>query len=256
MERDRFVVGRPMGRWQTNCYLVGDRAQGTCVVIDPGEGAAEFVPQALDELGVTCESILLTHGHIDHFWSAPALGEQLDVEVFLHQADGFLWENPMGGWGAGIEQMEAAFGLRWDTTRTRLQQLSGDTSMRFSGLTFDVRHNPGHTPGHVTYLVDGLADAEVGFALGQPQQADAILFSGDLIFAGAMGRTDLAGGNEDDMWRSLVHTVLPLEDDVVILSGHGGDTTVGRERAANQFLHHAAKLLDVPLAGPEHPPGA
>ncbi len=88
---DLVIVGMPLGRWQTNCYVVGDREAGTCVVIDPGETAAPRVPDLLERLDLTCEAILLTHGHLDHHWSAPELAETFDCEVHLHPDDRWIW---------------------------------------------------------------------------------------------------------------------------------------------------------------------
>lgn len=242
-DRDRFVVGVPLGRWQTNCYLVGRHETGRCVVIDPGEGGAQQVPGLLDELGVTCDAILLTHGHLDHFWAAPELAKKLDVPVFLHPDDRWLWDDPGAGFGyLPPNAVQQAFGLEWDPATDRLQDLQDGMELAFGGTRFRVDHNPGHTPGHVTFLGRDLGDAEIGFALNRHLTAppdDAVLFSGDLVFAGSIGRTDFPRGSTEAILRSLVDTVLPLEDDTLILSGHGPDTTVGRERAHNPFLAEA-----------------
>jgi glyoxylase-like metal-dependent hydrolase (beta-lactamase superfamily II) len=247
MSRDRFVVGVPLGRWQTNCFVVGDRAVGSAVVIDPGENGAEHVPGILEAEGVSCEAILLTHGHIDHFWAMPELARSLDVPVVMHEADRWLWDAPMIGFSGARtnadanEVLERTFGLRWDPPTERLEALSGDASLTYAGLNFDARHTPGHTPGHVTFLGRGLDSAEVRFDRTTQPAAD-VLFSGDLIFQGSVGRTDLARGDTAALYRSIVDTVLPLEDDTLILSGHGPETTVGAERVRNPFVDEARRL--------------
>ncbi len=241
-DRDRFVIGAPLGRWQTNCYVVGDRTRGGCVVIDPGEHGADEVPGMIERSGTRCEAILLTHGHLDHFWAVPELARDLDVPVYLHPDDRWLWDDPVAGFGTGLppQVLEQQFGLTWDPPTERLQDLADDQRLTLAGVDFTVKHTPGHTPGHVTFLADGLADADVEVVLADATRAeDGVLFSGDLIFAGSVGRTDFPRGSTDDLMASLVRTVLPLEDATVILSGHGPDTTVGRERATNPFVAQA-----------------
>ncbi len=241
---DRFVLGVPLGRWQTNCYLIGDRDRGTGVLIDPGEGGETQVPALLERAGVRCEAILLTHGHLDHLWAVPSLARELDVPVLLHPDDRWLWDEPAAAFGAPPELRAAQFGLEWDPPTDHLDTVTDGQRLSFAGMRFDVQHNPGHTPGHVTYLGRELADVPVGFALGDAEAAsEDVLFAGDLVFAGSIGRTDFPRGSIQDMFRSLVDTVLPLEDTTLILSGHGPDTTVGHERATNPFLAEALARL-------------
>ncbi|MFP4634365.1 MAG: MBL fold metallo-hydrolase [Nitriliruptoraceae bacterium] len=238
---DRFVLGAPLGRWQTNCWIIGDRDRGTAVVIDPGEHGESRVPQLLADAGVTCEAILLTHGHLDHIWAVPELAGQLDVPVLLHPDDRWIWDEPAAAFGAPPELLEQEFGLVWEPPTDHLEEVRGGAQLGFAGLRFDVAHNPGHTPGHVTYLGRELAGVPVSFALGSHDRGSQdVLFSGDLLFAGSIGRTDFPRGSTEAIMRSLHDTVLPLEDDTLVLTGHGPDTTVGRERAANPFLHEAA----------------
>ena len=241
---ERIVVGLPLGRWQTNCFVVGDLDEGTCVVIDPGEGGAEQVPSILEQVGVQCEAILVTHGHIDHFWAVPDLADALDVDIHAHPGDRWLWEDPLAGMGMGgqdsVAILKQQFGLVWRDPKARIRDVVDHDRLHLAGIDFTVRHNPGHTPGHVTFLGEGLEGAQVQFALGDPGAPSAgVLFSGDLVFAGSIGRTDFPRGSTDDIMRSLVDTVLPLDDDTLILSGHGPDTTVGQERATNPYLAHA-----------------
>jgi hydroxyacylglutathione hydrolase len=237
---DRFVLGAPLGRWQTNCFLIGDRARGSGVVVDPGEHGEQQVPLLLEQAGVACEAILLTHGHLDHVWSVPELARSLDVPVLLHPDDRWLWDDPAAAFGMPAALLEQQFGLAWDPPTQHLREITDGERLVHAGIEFVVQHNPGHTPGHVTYLARELAGAPITFALGQADQVRGqVLFSGDLIFAGSIGRTDFPRGSTPDMMRSLAATVLPLEDDVLILSGHGPDTTVGRERATNPFLREA-----------------
>ncbi len=241
---DRFVLGAPLGRWQTNCYLIGDRERGTGVLIDPGENGETYAPAMLEQAGVRCEAILLTHGHLDHLWAVPSLARELDVPVLLHPDDRWLWDDPAAAFGAPPEALAAQFGLDWDPPTDHLETVAGGQTLSFAGIRFEVAHNPGHTPGHVTYLGRQLAGTPIVFPLGQAEEvSDAVLFSGDLIFAGSIGRTDFPRGSTPDMFRSLVETVLPLEDDTLILSGHGSDTTVATERASNPFLAEARSHL-------------
>ena len=238
---DRFVLGAPLGRWQTNCWIIGDRDRGTGVVVDPGEHGEDRVPDLLAQAGVACEAILLTHGHLDHLWAVPSLARTLDVPVLLHPDDRWLWDDPAAAFGAPPELLEQEFGLVWEPPTEHLQDVRGGASLSFAGVRFDVQHNPGHTPGHVTYLGRELAGVPVASALGDADAgSENVLFSGDLLFAGSIGRTDFPRGSTEAMMRSLVDTVLPLEDDTVVLCGHGPDTTVGRERATNPFLREAA----------------
>ena len=242
---DRFVLGAPLGRWQTNCYVVGDRELGSAVIVDPGESGEVEVPRLLEAAGVRCEAILLSHGHLDHLWAVPRLARELDVPVFLHPDDAWLWENPAATFGGDIDQMASTFGLTWDPPDEHLQHVADGSRLSFAGMRFDVSHNPGHTPGHVTYLGRDLAGTPLTFALAA---ADAVsrdvLFSGDLLFSGSIGRTDLARGSSAAMMRSLVDTVLALEDDTLVLAGHGPDTTVGVERAHNPFLREARLTVE------------
>jgi hydroxyacylglutathione hydrolase len=224
MKGTRFLDGFALGAWQANCYLLGDRELGTCVVIDPGDGGEQAVQERLRERGVRCEAILLTHGHIDHLWAAPALAEALDVEVHLHREDRWLWDDPFMGASQEGSGMARRLGLVWQPERARLQPFEDATTFAFAGLRLEARHTPGHTPGSSVFLLrDRPGD-------------DPLLVSGDLLFAGSVGRTDLPRGSWDQQVASLERVVLPLPDATTVHPGHGPQTTVAVERATNPFL--------------------
>ena len=237
---DPFILGAPLGRWQTNCYAVGDRDLGRAVLVDPGETAERQALELLASVDATCDAILLTHGHLDHLWAVPELARALEVPVLLHADDRWLWDDPAAAFGVPLELLAQEFGLEWDPPTEYLRTVADGERLELAGLRFDVVHNPGHTPGHVTYLGRELSRATVTFPLGEADQgSDDVLFSGDLLFAGSIGRTDFPRGSMSDMLRSLASTVLPLEDDTLVLSGHGPDTTVGYERETNPYLRQA-----------------
>jgi len=221
----RYIEGFALGMWQANCYVLGDDELGTCVVVDPGQGGGEAVRARLAGRGARCEAILLTHGHLDHVWAVPELAAELDVPVLLHAEDRWLWDDPAAAFGQlPPGALKAQFGLDWDPPTERLEPLHDGMSLRLAGCSLQVRHTPGHTPGSSVFL------------LMDTGQDDPLLLSGDLIFAGSVGRTDFPRGSWDQQLASIERVVLPLPDPTVILSGHGPETTVGVERATNPFL--------------------
>lgn len=214
---DRLVLGL----WQANCFVVSNRESGRAVVVDPGQDGAEPVIEQLAAHELTCEAVVLTHGHLDHLWSAPEMADQLEVPVLLHPDDRWLWENPAAGFGAPVEGLRAQFGLTWAPSAERLIDIKDGQRLPFADLGLLVRHTPGHTPGSCVFVID---------------DDEPLMLSGDLLFAGSVGRTDLPRGSWDQQMDSLRRVVLPLSDDMVVHPGHGGDTTVGAERATNPFL--------------------
>jgi hydroxyacylglutathione hydrolase len=204
------VEGFTTGRFQANCFIAASQQGSAAVVVDPGEEAREVLEARLDELGLRLEAVLLTHGHVDHAWDAAAFADAAGVPAFLHPADRWMFEDVYAAIGAaGGPPMALPKDLR---------DLSDGDELRFGGLTFRVAHTPGHTPGHCTFATDG------------------VLFSGDLIFAGSVGRTDFPRGSTEELLDSIGRAVLPLPDDTVIHSGHGPATTVGVERRTNPFV--------------------
>lgn len=221
--RSRFVEGFALGMWQANCYLLGDADVGGAVVIDPGQDGAAPVRERLAAREVDCEAILLTHGHLDHVWAVPELAAEFDVPVLLHQEDRYLWDDPFAAFDGGTAAaLRAQVDLDWDPPTDRLDTVRDRQTLSFAGVELTVRHTPGHTPGSCVFLLPD------------------VLVSGDLIFAGSVGRTDFPRGSWDQQVDSLNRVVLPLEDETVIVPGHGPETTVGAERSTNPFLKDLA----------------
>lgn len=234
---DGLVAARALGRWRTNCVVLGRPSSGRVAVLDPGEGAFEAVPALLAGFGLEAEAIVLSHGHLDHLWSAPALAQLLDVPVHLHPADRWLWDDPGAGFGGRLESIADELGIAdWPTAGVDRRDLVDGQRLMLAGLALDVHHTPGHTPGHVT-LTTSLPEATVVELDGETiEQTGALLCSGDLLFAGSVGRTDLPGGDATAMTASLASTLDRHADATLVLPGHGPLTTIGRERSRNPHL--------------------
>lgn len=205
-----FVEGYTLGVFASNTYLVaeGDAA----VVIDPGQDAPEVVAERVEALGLRLEAVLLTHGHVDHVWTAKEICDRAGVPAYLHPGDQYLLDDVGAALGAlGIS------GFQIETPGDVLP-IADEEILRFGELSLTVRHTPGHTPGSCVFL------------------AGDVVFSGDLIFQGSIGRTDFPKGSFEQLMESLRRAILPLDDAVTILSGHGPQTTVGTERRTNPFV--------------------
>jgi glyoxylase-like metal-dependent hydrolase (beta-lactamase superfamily II) len=221
-----LIAGFPAGAFQTNCYVVAPSAGEECVIVDPGQDATEGVDELLREHRLKPVAVLLTHGHLDHVWSvAPVCGAR-DVPAWIHPDDRHLLSDPAAGWSGTSASL---FGGLTLSEPDDVRELSDGAVLPLAGLELVVDHTPGHTKGSVSFRLPG----------------EEIMFSGDLLFAGSIGRTDLPGGDYTTILRSLATRCLPLPDDTVVLPGHGPQTTIGRERAANPYLKEAA-----PHAGP------
>lgn len=217
-----LIAGFPAGAWGTNCYLVAPAAGEECVIIDPGHQAAEGVGEALAKHRLKPVAVVLTHGHIDHVASVVPVCGAHGVPAWIHPDDRYMMSDPEKGIGRtiGMPLMgELSVGEPDD-----VRALTDGAKLELAGMELTVAHAPGHTRGSVTF--------------GLPEAADIppLLFSGDLLFAGSVGRTDLPGGSMDDMLESLARVVLPLDDTTVVLPGHNDYTTIGQERATNPYL--------------------
>jgi hydroxyacylglutathione hydrolase len=230
------LTAAPLGVWGTNCVVLGDRSRGEAIVVDPGQGGEEAVPAILERLGLRPVAILLTHGHFDHLWTAPTLARAHGIPVHLHPDDTWLWEAPPAAFGPDGDALAAEFGFSdWDTRDVEVVALADGQRLELAGIRLAVHHTPGHTPGHVTFTTDDLAGRPVELA-GQPLAAPGqVLLSGDLLFAGSIGRTDRVGGDAQRIVRSLSETMDRHDDATLVIPGHGSWTTVGVERATNPF---------------------
>ena len=207
------IITFVLGPVQTNTYLIADPETGEAVVIDPAWDGKSLASEA-QQRGWRIGSIWLTHAHFDHLGGA---GEAADHSsppppVALHPADYPLWRAQGGA---------PLFGMRIDPGPEPTIDLQHGQVLKLGRNVFEVRHTPGHTPGHVVFYCPG----------------ERVVFCGDVIFAGSIGRTDLPGGDFSTLVDSIRTQILSLPDDTRLLSGHGPESTVATERAYNPFLN-------------------
>jgi len=223
-----LVAGFPAGAFAANCYVVASAPGAECVIVDPGQDAEAGIEQVLAEHRLKPAAVLLTHGHIDHVWSvAPVCGAK-GIPAYIHPDDRVLLSDPAKGFPLGTGQQ--LFGGLEFTEPDDVKELADGMTLSLAGLEIVVNHAPGHTEGSVTFRLP-LDEANSA----RPPGGD-VLFSGDLLFAGSIGRTDLPGGDYPTILRSLARVCLTLPDETVVLSGHGLQTTIGAERRTNPFL--------------------
>jgi hydroxyacylglutathione hydrolase len=245
-----LVTGFPAGAFAANCYVIAPAPGEECVIVDPGQDAVDGIEEILAEHRLKPVAVLATHGHIDHVWSvAPVCGAK-NIPAYIHPADRALLSDPARGLPLGGGQQ--LFGGLTFTEPDDVLELADGMTLRLAGLELAVDHAPGHTPGSVTFRLPGgpsgpepgaaglAGTLAAGLAGTGPAGAGAgdasVLFSGDLLFAGSIGRTDLPGGDYQAILDSLARVCLPLPDETIVLSGHGPETTIGAERQANPFL--------------------
>ena len=221
-----LIAGFPAGPWGTNCYVVAPAAGSECVVIDPGKDAMAGVDEVVREHNLLPVAVMVTHGHLDHMWSVTPVCEARDVPAYIHPDDRALLVNPLAGMGRDTEAMFAQMtgGRMQFTEPDDVRLLEDGGVLNLASLQFTVRHAPGHTPGSTVFVTDESGDIP------------PIMYSGDLLFAGSIGRTDLPGGDMSQMTQSLASVVLPAPPEMVVLPGHGPQTTIGQELATNPFL--------------------
>lgn len=226
-----LIAGFPAAAFGTNCYVVAPASGEECVVVDPGIDVVPQLDSVLEEHRLRPVAVLLTHGHLDHTFSVTPVCGARGVPAYIHPDDDELLADPLKGISP---EAGALFGGRLDWSEPDdVKPLSDGEVLRLAGLEITVDHAPGHTPGSVSFRLPY-----------DEQDVPEVMLSGDLLFAGSIGRTDLPGGDHATMLRSLAAKVLTLRDEVVVLPGHGPQTTIGRERATNPFLQ------DLPSGSP------
>jgi hydroxyacylglutathione hydrolase len=213
---------------------VAARPGAECVIIDPGLDAVDGVAELILEHRLKPVAVILTHGHIDHMFSVTPLCRSYASSCWVHSDDRVLLTDPFRAMG-----LETRVLLERLTTRSavftepdEVRELADGAEVAVAGLTFEAIHAPGHTPGSTMFQIPYQASADI----------DSVVFSGDVLFAGSIGRTDLPGGSLPDMLKSLRTKVLPLPDTVAVLPGHGPQTTMARERVGNPYLQNLAEL--------------
>ncbi|HTM83705.1 MAG TPA: MBL fold metallo-hydrolase [Mycobacterium sp.] len=216
-----LITGFPAGMLACNCYVLAQRPGGDAIVVDPGQRAMAPLRQILDEHRLTPAAVLLTHGHIDHIWSAQKVADTYGCPAYIHPEDRFMLTDPIKGFGPRLAQL--ALGALFSEPKQLVELDRDGETLEFGGITVTVDHTAGHTRGSVVF--------RVGSAAG-----DNVAFTGDTLFRSSVGRTDLPGGSGRDLLDSIVTKLLVLDDDTVVLPGHGPRSTIGHERHTNPFL--------------------
>ena len=211
-----LLTGFPAGMLACNCYVLASRKGSDAIVVDPGQRAMGTLRRVLDENRLTPAAVLLTHGHIDHIWSAQKVADTYGCPAFIHPEDRHMLSDPIRGLGPRLGQMALSALFR---EPKQVVELDRDGAvLDFGGLAVTVDHTPGHTRGSVVFRVDNHA------------------FTGDTLFKQSVGRTDLPGGSGKALLSSIVEKLLVLDDDTLVLPGHGESSTIGLERRTNPFL--------------------
>ena len=206
---------------QCNCYVLAPKQGAYAIVVDPGQRAMAPLRKILDENRLTPAAVLLTHGHVDHMWSAQKVGDTYGCPVFIHPEDRAMLTDPIKGLGPRLAQLALSTMFREPRQVVELDR-DGD-KIELGGFTVTVDHTPGHTRGSVVFRI-----AAPG--------AEELAFTGDTLFKQSVGRTDLYGGSGRDLLTSIVSKLLVLDDATVVLPGHGPKSTIGAERRTNPFL--------------------
>lgn len=200
-----------VGPFQENCYIIGDEASGTGALIDPGDEAAR-IALTVERTGLEIARIIVTHAHIDHVGAVAPLADEYLCPVLMHEeAEAMLKVVP---------QQAIMMGLRFDRIPHVDRHVGDEEVLEVGSSRLRSLYTPGHAPGHLAFYIE----------------EEGVVFSGDAIFAGSIGRTDLPGGSMEILLQSISERLLTLPDETRVLSGHGPETTIGQERASNPFL--------------------
>jgi hydroxyacylglutathione hydrolase len=200
-----------VGSFQENCYVIGDEETGVGAVVDPGDEAAR-IALAVEQTGLEIGHIFITHAHIDHVGAVAALVDEYVCPVLMHaEAEPMLKQLPT---------QAMMMGLRFGKVPTVDRHIEDDEVLEIGGLQLKSLYTPGHAPGHLAFYVEG----------------EGLVLSGDALFGGSVGRTDLFGGDMEVLLRSINERLLTLPDETRVYPGHGPETTIGNERSYNPFL--------------------
>jgi hydroxyacylglutathione hydrolase len=200
-----------VGPFQENCYVIGDEKTGEGAIVDPGDEAAR-IALAVEQTGLEISEILITHAHIDHVGAVAALVEEYACPVLMHaEAEPMLQQLPT---------QAMMMGLRFGKVPKVDRHIEDEEVLEVGGLRLKALYTPGHAPGHLAFYAE----------------SERLVLSGDALFAGGVGRTDLIGGDMAVLMRSINERLMTLPDDTRVLSGHGPESTLGDERAHNPFL--------------------
>lgn len=219
-----LIAGFPAGPFATNCWILAPGANTEAVIVDPGMESRAGIEQLVAEHNLRPVAVVLTHGHLDHMWSVLPVCDGYDIPAWIHPSDRSLLADP---WAAMSRETRSMFagvvGATDFAEPSEVRELSDGVELHIAGMSITVDHAPGHTAGSTAFRM-----METG--------ADPVMLSGDLLFAGAIGRTDLPGGDDAAMLESLSRVVLTQPDEMRVLPGHGPTTTIGTERRSNPYL--------------------
>lgn len=215
----------------TNCYVVAPAAGEECIVVDPGIGVELRLQDLLAEHRLRPAAVVLTHGHLDHVYAVTPVCRGT-LGAYIHTDDRYRLRDPLASMSPQLVMaLEQQFGRKASWTEPeQVVEISDRETLDLAGLSLTVAHAPGHTEGSVLFGLEGVPDVAGTDAL------DRTVISGDVLFAGSIGRTDLPGGSHEAMQRSLRDVVLPLADSSLVLPGHGPATTMAHERRTNPYL--------------------
>lgn len=201
----------------TNCWIIASAKGSECIIVDPGmTDISSEVEMIIEEEGLKPVAALLTHGHLDHTFSVTPLADGYGIPAYIHSEDRRFIADPVGIHGAQFAESLAGMNF---LEPQKVELLKDGSILELVGLTIKAIHAPGHTRGSLMFTVN-----------------DELLISGDVLFAGSIGRTDLPTGSSSDMKHTLKKKVLTLNDDLRVLPGHGGETTIKYERKTNPYL--------------------
>ena len=213
--------------------MVATQSGAECLILDPGVGAADGVRELVAEHRLKPVAVVLTHGHLDHMFAVAPVCGSYDATCWIHPDDRALLTDPLRAMGAETHHLLAQLtgGTSTFAEPDDVRELVDGSVLEIAGVTLDAIHAPGHTAGSVMYRSDYPLTS-----LGADTEIDQVVFSGDVLFAGSIGRTDLPGSSWAVLERSIFDKLLTLPDETRVLSGHGGMTTIGHERQTNPFL--------------------